>query len=134
MSLDLCAPNTPPPLIIRGENKVLTVALTDDKKVPIPGGVEGATEIIAIFKSTDPLVPLQKKLSTLGVSIINGPGGIFSIILAQADTLLLALSPTLADGSLGLSDIEVRYTIAGVLTIVQLTASIQVIDSLFPGV
>lgn len=120
--LDLCSKQEEILKIIRGENKLITVTLVDVTNQPID--LTGVTEVDAVFLKEDGSC-LHKKLSLAEITLISEPGGKFSIILLPADTQLLKLS------SDEYSDIEIRYTIAGVITYVQLKGVIQVIGSLF---
>lgn len=124
MNLDPCSQTLDIPVIYKGENKTLTIVLTDIHNQPID--ITGVTEIEALFLKDDNTV-LHKKLSLSEVVLISAPGGKFSILLLPADTSLLKV-----DATDTYSDIELRYTIAGSITYVQLTNSIQVKNSLFP--
>jgi hypothetical protein len=123
--LDPQSPKTP--TIIIGEDKTLTVRLTD-ASTKLPFDISAASEIIAIFSKND-ATTLEKKLSTGGISILSGPGGALQILLSAADTSSLMPSP-----AGGLSSVEIRITIAGKLTIILLENSISVISRLFPSV
>jgi hypothetical protein len=123
--LDPKAPSKPK--IIKGEDKVITIQLSDPKTKDFID-ITSATEIIVLFLNQDDTV-LQKKLSLSQVVLLSGVAGKFQVILPLADTLLMKATPT--DGQ---SDVEVRLTIAGKLTIVELPDSIVVTPKLFPTV
>ena len=125
MSLEKCAPNVPE--IVAGEDKVLTIQL-EDKKTKEFIDLTGASEIIALLKNADDTT-LQKKLTDSGINILSSLAGKFQVLLSATETGLLALSPT---G--GYSDLEIRFTIAGKLTIVKLPNTILVTQKLFPNV
>lgn len=129
MSLDSDSSNIP--VIVQGEDKVLTVGLTKlSASTSINGtpfdSLASATEVKVIMLNTDQSY-LVKLMSTGGVVVTSGLGGKFQIIIAAAQSALLALSPS------GLySDMEVHVTIGGKLTIVILTSVFQVIAPRFP--
>ncbi len=114
------------PTVIMGEDKTLTVRLTDAATQNYVD-LTAATEIVAFFLNADSTY-LQKKLTTSGIVLVSAVGGLFNILLTAAETELLALSP-----AGGFSNIEIHYTIGGKVTIVQLKSVIQVIASLFPN-
>lgn len=128
MSLD--PPKKRVPTIVQDEDKTLNhrllkaQACEDD---PIEGfDLTGVTEIKVIFLNADNTT-LVKLLTTSGVALVDAKAGKFQSFLTKAETILLALSP---DG--GLSDIEVRFTLAGKETIVLLPQSVKVAPRLFP--
>lgn len=115
------------PVITKGEDKVLTVQLKDKKSEEFTD-LTGVSEIIALFKNQDNSI-LQKKLSTSGVALVNALAGKFQILLTSAETLALLVSP---EGEF--SDIEIRYTLASKVAIVDLKGSIKVEANLFPTI
>ena len=112
------------PQIIQGEDKTLTVQLSDPDTKEFTN-ITGVSEITAIFLNTDGSF-LQKKLSTSGIVLVNALAGKFQIVLSAAETALLALTPENS-----YSNIEVRFVIASKTTIVQLEDSIEVVAKLF---
>lgn len=124
MSLDPCRPKVA--TVILGEDQPVSVTLVDST-TKLPFDLSSATEIIALFQNLD-LSILQKKKSTGGIVLLSGPGGAFQILLTAAETALLAPSPTN-----GYSDLEVKVTIAGKLTIIQLPQSLKVLPRIFPS-
>lgn len=117
MSCQSC--ETKVPLITQGEEKVLNVPVTYET-TGLPVDITSASEIIAAFKKSDNTV-LQKKLTTSGIVILNGPGGIFQILLSATDTAGLATG----SGD-GYQSITVKIVIAGVPIIRNANNSIQV--------
>jgi hypothetical protein len=115
------------PNIIKGEDKVITIQLSDPKTKDFID-ITSASEIVVLFLNQDETV-LQKKLSLSQVVLLSGVAGKFQVILPLADTALMKATP--ADGQ---SDVEVRLTFAGKLTIVELPDSIEVTPKLFPTV
>jgi hypothetical protein len=123
MNLDQCEEVTP--TIIRGEYKVLNVQLQDISKNTF-FNLTGATEIDCVFLKDDQTY-LTKKLTLSGVVIIDAPSGKIQIILLEADTLSLLITP---EGEL--SGLEVRVTIASKKFYAQLKNTFKVVASMFP--
>lgn len=124
MQLEQCAPSIP--TVIAGEDKFLDIRLINQtSKNPVD--LSAASEIEAILLNADNTY-LEKKLSTGGITLISGPGGNFQINLAASETALLALSPS--DSA---SDIEIHFTIGGKLSIVILTASVNILSRRYPS-
>lgn len=71
--------------IYSGDSKNLSVTVTDENNNPV--NITGAQSIVWALISGDKVI-LRKTLSE-GVMIINGPGGIFQISIAAADTAKL---------------------------------------------
>jgi len=71
--------------IYSGDSKNLLVTVTDENNNPV--NITGAQSIVWALISGDKVI-LRKTLSE-GVMIINGPGGIFQISIAAADTAKL---------------------------------------------
>lgn len=113
------------PTIVLGEDKPIVVRLVD-AVTKNPVDLTSATEITAeLLKDDGTGLTLTK---TAGQIVLNsGPGGNFTITISAAQTALLAPSP-----ATGYSSIQVSYTIAGKLTIVQLLNCVQIVPSLFP--
>ena len=121
------------PKVVRGEDKTLTVKL-NDTSTGFPFDISAATEIVAILLNQIANTYTEKKLSTSGVSILNGPGGALQIFITKIESALLALSTIETDPVNGTySDIELRLTIGGKLTIVNLFGCLWVIDPRFPA-
>lgn len=91
---------------------------------PEPFDLTNATEIWALFPTlVSPPVILKLSLSQL--TVVNPPGaGTFSGTMSRANALLLTT---------GLINVEVRVTIAGVITTFQILGQLTVDPSLFPG-
>lgn len=115
-----CIDNDPRVKIYQGENKTLHFRLSN----PVtrdPLDISAATEIEVIFPTT--VVPnLVKKMSLSQVTITVGPGGRFDVPLVPADTNLLDLGTTMT--------VEVRVTISGAITIIQIPAALNVLASM----
>lgn len=123
MNLEQCVPQIP--VVIMGEDKFLDVKLLSQLSGD-PIDLSAATEIQAILLKADSTY-LIKKLSTAGITLVSGPGGHFQIILTQIESALLRPSPLGA-----YSDLEIHFTIAGLLTIVLLPNSVSIVSKLFP--
>lgn len=113
------------PLIVKGSDRPLNVRLLS-KTTGLPVDISAATEIIAAFLKEDNTT-LEKKLSAAGIVVTSGPGGAFQVLLSAADTALLATGYGESFQSM-----EIKYTIAGKITIVLLKDSIQVAPPMFP--
>jgi len=116
------------PEVVQGEDKSLDISLTD-AVTGDPFNLTAATEIDCLFLKTDDTC-IHKKLTLSEVVITNAPFGRFRILLLIADTALMKLSD-LENGVY--SDIEIRITVAGKLTIVLLKGVISVVPKLFPA-
>jgi len=117
------------PVIVQGEDKTVTVKLTQKINGPTNGypfDLTGATEIEAIFLKTDGTC-LHKKLSLAQIIILNALAGSLQILLTAADSALLAVSPLTAN-----SNIELRVVIAGKMTYIQLKNVVKIVSSLYP--
>jgi hypothetical protein len=124
MNLDPGACQLPQPTVIQGEDKTLVVQLKKEDEQEYLD-ITTATEIDCCFLNTDGTI--AHVLFTAGnVAILSGPSGKIGISLTPSVSSLLALSP---DGSY--SDIEIRLTMGGKLTIVQLPQSFLVKSKLF---
>ena len=108
--------------IYLGEDKTLNFRLTDDK-TKNPFDLTSATEVIAIFPVSSGL-PIQKKKSLNELVVVSAVGGRFDVALSSADTARLELGAVVA--------VEIRITIATLLTIVQIPQALNVVPSLFP--
>jgi len=73
--------------IYSGDSKNLLVTVTDENNNPV--NITGAQSIVWALISSDKVI-LRKTLSAGEITIINGPGGIFRISIAVADTTKLA--------------------------------------------
>lgn len=109
--------------IIQGSSQSLNVRLVDGSTGD-PMDLSNAGEIVAIFAS--PVDPgyIEKKKSTNQIAIASATGGRIMILLSPADTMALTPGPTMS--------FEVRVTISGVVSAVQILNSLNVIASLFP--
>lgn len=117
------------PVIVQGEDKSVTIKLTQKTNGPTNGypfDLTGATEIEAIFLKTDGTC-LHKKLSLAQIVILNALAGSLQVLLTAADTALLAVSPANMN-----SNIELRVVIAGKMTYIQLKNVIKIVSSLYP--
>ena len=123
MNLDQCEKIIP--TIYRGEYKVLNIELEDKAKKGL-FNLTGSTEIDCIFMK-DNNTYLHKKLSLSQVVIVDAPSGKLQIILLEADTGVLMITP---DGYL--SSLEIHVTIASKTYFAQLKNSFKVVASLFP--
>lgn len=91
--------------------------------VPVPFNLTSATEIEILFPTlVNPPVILKYTMSQ--VTITNAQFGQFSALMSSANADLLAL---------GLINIEIRVTIAGVISVCQLIGQLNVVASLFPS-
>ncbi len=111
-------------VIYQGEDKDITVRLAEQSSGD-PVSLSNASELAAYFKKSDETV-LVKKMTLSQVVINNAGGGIFTIKVTAADSLLLATGEN--------QSIEIRITASGYLNIAQIQNAITVLPSLFPGV
>lgn len=109
-------------VIDQGGDTPLNFALTDCNGEPFD--ISDATEIWAIFP-TLVTPPVVRKLSLSQITVTNGGAGKFLCMMSKTNALLLKT---------GLIDCEVRVTIGGEITAVQIIGKLTVIPSLFPGV
>lgn len=126
MALDLASQAPVVPVVVIGEDKVISVRLTDGA-TGLPFDVSAATEIDAVLEKADGTC-IHKLFTTSGVVKANAVAGFIQIILSASDTALLKVSDAGA-----YSNIEIRLTIASKLTIVLLKDVIQVVQKLFPN-
>ncbi len=133
LPLEQCATLLSVPTIVQGEDKVLSVRLTDKFGVPLDPTL--FSEMKAVFLNTDgsfleklfslsqivPVAPTYGVLKTYGVS---------NILLLAADTALLAVSPV--GPPPGFSSMEFHYTLDGSTTIINLPNSLSIVVKQFP--
>jgi hypothetical protein len=112
-----------PVLIPVGGDKILTFTLTS-QTTGYPIDITAATEIVAAFLNQTGVVPsaLEKKLSTSGVTILSGPGGVCQTTISEAETASLAT---------GIQGVIFKVTLAGITTPVNLQNAINVQPLLF---
>jgi hypothetical protein len=115
-------------LVYQGEDRNLNFRLAD-QNTGDSFDLTGATEIDVVFPTvtniTYPNGCLHKKLSLSQVTIINAGGGKFSVALTATDTNAILVSDAVA--------VEIRVTIAGFLTVVQIPEAFSLQPSLFPN-
>ncbi len=88
-----------------------------------PFNISSATEIWAMFPTlVSP--PVILKLSLSQITITNGGAGQFSCVMSQSNAILLQT---------GVINCEVRVTLAGEITAVEIIGQLNVTPSLFPG-
>jgi hypothetical protein len=109
--------------IIKGEDKKLNVRLVSADSGD-PFDLTGATEIVAVLPATDLPFYLEKKLSLSEIEVASAQGGRMYVKLLPADTNKLAVDDA--------ASFEIRVTVAGVETRVQLLQALKIVDSLFP--
>jgi hypothetical protein len=109
--------------IYTGENKTLSFRLLSDVKNGTPFDLTAATEIQVSIPKSDGTA-IVKKLSLSEVTMVNALDGKFSTALLPVDTAALEVGAVIA--------VEIKITIATVVTIVQISEALNVISSLFP--
>lgn len=114
---------SPLPTVVLGEDKTLDVKLKN-KITRDPIDLTAATEIVAILPNADSTTFLEKKLSTAGVVLINGPTGHFQIIISASESSLLSIGSSVY--------IDIRFTIGGKLTKVVIKDAITIISPAYP--
>lgn len=135
MGLDYCN-QLPVPVIVQGEDKVLTIKLVSSSTGD-PFDLTAASAITALLLNADSTV-LELTL-TSGVTIVNPSAGKIQVYITAAQSLLLALNPVITNPPFppapgGYQNLELRITIGGEITIVQLPQSVSVVAKLFPSV
>lgn len=88
-----------------------------------PFNIAAASEIWVLFPTLT-MPPVILKLSLSQITLTNGGGGQFSCIMSKANAALLQV---------GLINVEVRVTISGEITAVEILGQLTVTPSLFPG-
>jgi hypothetical protein len=143
MMLDLnpCCPEPPkfvlPPTRVLGSDITLPLQV-NSRLTGLPVPIGAATEIVAILLKADGTF-LEEKLSLGGVFIIDGDAGQANILIAAADSALLAPSPVYVPAVPPapfvppvFSSVELHITLAGKTSIVNLPNSINLVSRLFP--
>ncbi len=124
MSLET-SPNV---VLYQGEDKNIVVRLSD-QATGDSFDLTGATEIQVVFpvtvSQTYPNGCLHKALTDGSVTILNAGGGKLNVRLSAAESILLVTGNQIG--------IEVRVTIAGFLTVVQIPNALSILPSLFPN-
>ena len=106
--------------VYQGENKTLNFRLVDER-TKNPFDLTLATEIEAIFPTT--AGPSLIKLKSLSqVIVINAVGGRFDVPLVPTETAGLQLGEVVP--------VEIRVTIAGLISIIQIPQALNVAPSI----
>lgn len=123
--------NTPcnPPVIVRGQDKILDVFLRS-QKTRQPVDLTAATEIVAVLGNADGTAQ-EYKLSLSQVILVSGGGGHIQAVMPASGTALLALTTIADDGTLS-TGVQVNYFIGGKKTIVNAPGTVMIEDPLFP--
>lgn len=109
--------------VVQGQDLSLNVRLvTADPGDPFD--LTSASEIVAVFASTQAPLYIEKKLSMSQITIASAAGGRFLVLLSPADTNLFPINAQ--------ASFEVRVTIAGKITTIQFLNALNVVASLFP--
>ena len=110
--------------VVQGANQTLNVRLVDATSGD-PLDLSNVGEIVAVFPSTQAPLYFEKKYSMAPqITIASAAGGRILILLSPADTMLLTPGASIS--------FEVRITIAGIVSAVQLISQLNVVPSLFP--
>lgn len=115
------------PNIVRGEDLVFPVQLPNDEFSGDPVDLTAASEITMTILNQD-ATALTYSFTGGKIAKVNAQLSRFNILFAAADTALLKISAAPGDQAM-----RVTYTIAGKITIVNLTNFFTVTDKLFPG-
>lgn len=90
-----------------------------------PVDVTTASEIVVVFPNADGTTYLELKLTTGGVTIVNGPGGVINVAGTAVQSAALMTGSPLA--------IDLKYTIAGKLTITTINGALSVAAPAYPA-
>ena len=107
--------------IYTGENKTLFFQLKGGSNCDVAFDLTSATEIEVIIPSSGTSL-IVKKLSLSEVVITNAIEGRFSVALSSVDTSSMDIGDVIA--------VEIKVTIASVITITQIPSALNVIQSL----
>lgn len=122
----ICSVQKTVPVIVRGEDVVLDVYLTQDNSNQ-PFDLTLASQIMAVLPNQEGNSPafLEKTLTGGGITLVSGPGGHFQVTATAAESKVLAVNEA--------TSLDIRITIAGKLTIVVIQNAINIVDPAYPA-